>query len=204
MPLLIHVCGSCKGEFHIPLKTALVNAIAYALDRIREERVFHIVEPCSMSVSLSRSTEKVASSAVISTRSKRHKHGKVTHARGNRFWASVCSEKRETGTLLEIRRAKWQLSNGDSQPWYKCSVSRFRPRMGGAPIRFGHCSCAREGRVAQECRTIPWNVLINESYIHYHPMSRAEGIDHDDRRCGRSLVQGSSSRLTFTADKFGQ
>ena len=60
------------------LKTALVNAVTDALDGIREEKVCFIVELCSVAVSLSRPSEKVASSAVISTRSNRHKHGKVT------------------------------------------------------------------------------------------------------------------------------
>ena len=62
--------------FH--LKTALVNAVTNALDRIREEKVCFIVELCSVAVSLSQPTEKVVSSSVTSTRSKRHKHGKVT------------------------------------------------------------------------------------------------------------------------------
>ena len=61
------------------LKTALVNAVTNALVRIREEKICFIVELCSVAVSLSRPTEKVMSSSVTSTPSKRHKHGKVTH-----------------------------------------------------------------------------------------------------------------------------
>ena len=61
------------------LKTALVNAVTDALYRIRVGKVCFIVELCSVAVSLSWPTEKVVSSAVISTRSKRHKHGKATY-----------------------------------------------------------------------------------------------------------------------------
>ena len=62
--------------FILYLKTALVNAVTNALDRLREEKVCFIVAWRFRYHGLPR---KVVSSAVISTRSKGHKHGKVTY-----------------------------------------------------------------------------------------------------------------------------